>query len=94
MSKAMCISTGTVTYVSIKIFRKEERKPKTDFECRTEHKTRSSVRITGRKTGREEIIHNNTTQTQTDKECALGRPRLLLIKRQGWEFTLVSTNSP
>ena len=42
------------------------------------------------------IKHTQTTQThrsrQTDKECVWGRPRLLLVKRQGWGFTLRSEN--
>ena len=41
--------------------------------------------------------HTQTTQThrnrQTDKECAWGRPRLLLVERQGWGFTLRITSS-
>jgi len=67
----MCTTIGTVTQVSIKLIRKEERKQKGGYKYRTEHKTRST-RNTGKKTGREESIH--TTQThrnrKTDKECA------------------------
>jgi len=57
MSRVMRSSIGTLTKVSIKLVEKEERKQKGDYEYRTEHKTRSAHN-TGRKTGREESIHD------------------------------------
>jgi len=66
---------------------KEERGQKGSYEYKTQHKRRSA-RNTTRKTGREENIHIRRRNRQTDKEWAGGTPRLLLVKRQGWGFTL------
>jgi len=53
--------------VSIKFVEKEKRKQKGVYEYRTEHKARS-VRKTGGKTGREEIIHTPYRLIETDKQ--------------------------
>ena len=50
-----------------KFVEKEERKQKGGYENRTEHKT-SSVRNTGRQTGREESIHTRLRLIETDKQ--------------------------
>ena len=75
----MCISIGIHLYIQ-----------GDDSECES-HKT-CSARSTHRKREREESIHTLhrliETLRQIDKECARGRPRLLLVKRQGWGFTL------
>jgi len=70
--KAVNISIGTVTYMSIIFLEKAERKQKGGYEYRTEHKT-CSARNTDRKTGREESIHTRhrlVDYRQTDKGCA------------------------
>ena len=72
---------------------KKNKKTKGGQEYRTEHKRRSACN-TGRKTGREENIHTRHRLIETGKQTRNGRgrrPRLLLVKRQGWEFTLQST---
>jgi len=63
----MRTSIGTVTEVSIKFVEKESRNQKGGHEYRTEHKTRSAHN-TGRKTGREEIIHTRHRLIKTGKQ--------------------------
>jgi len=56
------------------------------------NRTQNTQRAQHRYENRLRRKHTYTTQThrnrQTDKECAWGRPKLLLVKRQGWGFTL------
>jgi len=58
--------------------------------------TQTTQRSQHRWNDRQRRKHTHTTQIhknrQTDKECAWRRPRLLLVKRQGWGFTLRSAH--